>query len=179
MTSDKIATNAITANKISANAVTAGKIAANSIIAGDGVIAALAVQTLMLANQAVTFPISASNSSPATLTGTASPGSTRVLSSVTYTASGAPVFLLGSYYGSSALNSQGVTLRIRRNGTVLIGYDMLETGSSANAPPFIFDWSDTPPAGTVTYDLVAQVVGNGNPASLHTRSRIFTLETKK
>jgi hypothetical protein len=69
ITAANIASGTITATQIAASTITGGNIAAGAITATNGIIANLAVNTLQLANNAVTIPVGATASgSPASCT---------------------------------------------------------------------------------------------------------------
>jgi len=173
----------VTAGQLAANSVVAGKIAANAIVADDGVIGALAVKTLQIANQAVTIPVSVSQSGAYGPTNPSfdSPGT---IISLSFVSTGAPVFIIAGIQAQANLGSGSFWnpgVRIRRVGAVgtLAGPYMngpVSTFSSGSYQQgMAVSMSDTPGAGTVTYEL--QFASSVN-ATL-TGGSMFALETKK
>ncbi len=174
----------VTADQLAANSVVAGKIAANAIVAGDGVIGALAVQTLQLANQAVTIPVSVSAIGPF---GVALNGWTNIIS-LTFQSSGAPVWIHAQcrFNGNAGeefllcanqmriirngANGQFVTNETRAYMTSTFGvFGVLGTNNHA--------FSDVPGAGSVTYTLQCGWTGQFQTSVSHIT--MFAIETKK
>jgi hypothetical protein len=175
----------VTGAKIANLAVTQGKIA--NLAVTEGKIANLAVDTLKIADRAVTLPNSAFTSSEISVDD--NDGLVNV-QTLTYTATGQPVNISAScyYYGESDDDTDDdVQLRFRiLRGTTLIGaitpinIYRWDFGSQKSVAPFAISVIDTPPAGSVTYKLVADVpsVQNNPNCKVGNRS-LVTLEVKK
>jgi len=173
----------VTANQLAANSVVAGKIAANSIIAGDGVIGALAVQTVQIANQAVTIPVST------TWTGPQSTSSSVVnLFSLSFVSTGAPVMIMAAVRANRSLSTFDYfapQMRIVRNGADgqrignSVQFPIVNAGADVGTvrPGLVIFMADVPGAGPVTYTIQAGSA-SGDSTSFDFGSA-FAIETKK
>lgn len=188
ITAAKIQAGAIGASEIAANAVTASKILANTVDASKirldnstitsqtiggvptVVIKNLGVNTLKIANQAVTIPSSATTAGNIT---TGFPGETTV-QTVTWTSSGAPTTAACSCVcRSGGAGASTFILRVYLDG-VLIKSQAAQTSPLHTAAAFIFTF--TPAAGSRT--LVFKT--GGQFAACKTNSRaMLIIETKK
>jgi hypothetical protein len=204
ITADKILAGAVTAAKVSTNEVIAfsanikdGVIQTAKI--GDAQISTakigdLQVSTLKIANNAVTIPVSAYTAGVISFGGTLNAWTT--VQSATITSSGSPIFISTSFNpnilpdtGSTA-GGAPVRVRLLRGATTIYQADMTCSsfldGSGVNYAHviqsiFAFNISDTPGAGTFTYDLQfarVQTLGSFFTAEVYNRS-ILLLETKK
>lgn len=151
---------------------------------GTAQIGNLAVDTLQIANQAVTFPVSAYTA------GSNTPGTNgtwTVVQSVTITTTGAPVIVIAGMlmnYNAFA-NSTGVDGRIRRGSTTLATLhlgSMRKVATAVSVDLFGCEdvmtfpaYRDTPAAGTYTYTLE---IFNSNSATASERS-LLCMEIKK
>jgi hypothetical protein len=147
---------------------------------------ALAVDTLYLANQAVTIPVSAFTSSSIAINSTSV---WATLQSLAFTSTGAPVFITCStsvYSGGGG--PFGVKFRIRRfksgaSTTVLTTDQGASNGGSAifanRVEPRTLAVSDTPGAGAVTYYFEALRVPDNNTGMVGYSNSMLALEVKK
>jgi len=177
-----ILASSVTTGKLAANSVVAGKIAANAIVAGDGVIGSLAVQTLQLANQAVTIPTQVSFTGP---TGNIS-GATDLFS-LAFVSTGAPVFVIATVVARRNMSSNDAwmpNIRIRRTGangaivstplqTWVSGLGINLGNTQVGLVAMI---ADTPGAGNVVYTVQG---GSGFNSCVFQNGAMFALETKK
>lgn len=158
-----------------ANGTFAGSLsAASGTFAGSLTAGAVnAVNTINLAGQAVTIPVSAytegslSNSSSAEQT----------IQTAAITSSGAPITIIASFTtiaGDGFGGSTSTEIRLRRNGTQIAYSKIWSTGSEF---PFAATYRDTPGAGSVTYTLTV-VQNTASGTSTQSRS-IILLETKR
>lgn len=162
---------------ILAASITAGKLAANSIVAGDGVIGALAVDTLQIADQAVTIPTAAYTSG-----GTSVGGSFSTVQSITVNSTGAPILLTGSLsMASSLVSTLGAgAVRLTRGATVVSASYTVPRGFVSVTDYEVrgtvaFQLVDTPGAGTFTYNLQASC----SVSAIVTARSLSALEVKK
>lgn len=144
----------------------------------------LAVGTLQIADQAVTFPVSAYT---AALSTAGSPGTWTTVQSVTITTTGAPVLVIAglSLLYNAANSGGGSDIRIRRGSTTLSSMTLSSMSKVATAiADDLFGcedvvtfpaYKDTPSAGTYTYTLE---VFNSNSARASERSMVC-MEVKK
>lgn len=120
------------------------------------------INTLNLAGNAVTTPVSAyTAASMAILSGAAQ--------SLSITTTGQQVFIIGTVMVETSTASAAVQLR--RNGNPLMTAQMLASSKYLNT----LQISDTPPAGTHTYELFI----NGSGACTIDSRSLFALETKR
>lgn len=164
----------------------------------------LQVETLKIGNNAVTVPTGAYTTSSANLPLN---GGSTTLQTLTYTSSGASVYIaftaVISYYASLRSPGSGGTffpfnqswqILLYRNGSLIL----TNFAFSLNSPDLVssikgsntlaVSFSDTPSAGSVTYDVVIQETtssgqvgytgAGGNYYYVYNRN-LFTLETKK
>ena len=209
LNADKITAGSIAAARIAANTIDASKLRLdNSTIASQNIngiptviIKDLGVGTLKIQDQAVTFPVASQNTQDRSRTslvagismaslGSADSGGRYTLSSVTVTASGAPIEILATYSAQGFQNSYNAKAFIFRGSTQLYvtSWEAHWTpqGYSVHGP---FVIQDIPSAGTYTYSLKIQFgtalggfrnSGSGTQYNeIITRSFIRTLETKK
>jgi hypothetical protein len=159
ITTAKIATVAITTALIADLAVTTAKI--------DD----LQVTTLKIGNNAVTIPTTAYTDGSVTIgTGATS------LQSVTFTATGAPVFV---HACAAVTNSSGAAdkyvWRIRKDGADFIVGNSVDIPNNNNQV-LSFSCADTPSAGSHTYAFLMHCGGGALTA---TKRSMLTLECKK
>jgi hypothetical protein len=174
-----IYTNTITANQIAANSITAASgIIANAAIT-NAKIADLAVDTLKLAEQAVTIPVASYTAAWASV-GTA----WTTVQSATIVSTGAPIVVTAALVVN--LKSNGLDevihmkVRILKGGSVIWGDEVMvrswaynEVQSSVSIPLI-----NTPGSGSTTYTL--QVIYSGGVGTCSVGSRSITLlEVKK
>ena len=173
-----MAADAIWAGNIKAGEVQAGHMSANSITAGNGAIANLAVDTLQIANSAVTLPVSTSATNLVTYSTGGLVGTTQTVDviSATIVNPGIPILVMLTFQGQSANGSvtgfatadplagtASIKLEILRNGAVIIllGSESLGSGSPSQVIfPNGMSFIDSPGAGTFTYTVRA----TGSPA---------------
>lgn len=130
-----------------------------------------AVNTINLAGQAITIPSSAYTAGET--------GNTVgvVVQTVSFTSSGAPVFITGTFVGLTGTG--GMRLELRRNGTPI--YTAYTSGppNSRNTPTCAL--KDTPGAGAVTYTLYAAIESiDGNTGVMNISHRsLMCLEVKR
>lgn len=132
----------------------------------------LAVDTLQVANNAITIPLSAYTAGDASLTS----GSAQSVQSLTINSTGAPI-QVHSYvvlYKSGTLNSASVTVDLRRDGSTIYTYNTQIFQFYEN--PIIFSFADTPGAGSHTYEIY---VTAGASSWVARKRFIGLLETKK
>lgn len=195
LSADKITSEFLSADRIEANSLNASKlILDNSTIAsqningiptviikdlgvGNAKIGNLAVSTLKIQDQAVTFPNAITTSSTVSFSGTSSGTTFSTIQTLTGTYSGAPVLISGSFAVRSYDDQALMRFRLRRGSTVLF-----TSSSKAVRPspdlfiiPFNFLDSSTT-AGSRTYTLQAYVQDQFGYYSDRT---ISTLEVKK
>ena len=155
---NNIASNTITATQIAAATISASNMAANSITAANAAIGNAAVNTLQIAGQAVTIPLSAYTSSATSL-------NNNTIQSITYTSTGAPVIISSSFtYSSSNLIDWGkINVSILRNGIVVYSSAERFLIPNTGGNPLGF-WSgsitDTPGPGLVTYSIYTTLQNN-------------------
>ena len=209
LNADKITAGTISANRIGTNTIDASKIRLdNSTITSQNIggvptviIKDLGVGTLKIQDQAVTFPAASQNTQNRSRTslvagismaslGSADSGGRYTLSSVTVTATGAPIEVLATYSAQGFQNSYNAKAFLFRGSTQLYvsSWEAHWTpqGYSVHGP---FVVQDNPSAGTYTYSLKIEFgtalggfrnSGTGTQYNeIITRSYIRTLETKK
>lgn len=183
LSADRIAANSLSGGKITAGTVSADRLAARTITAESGVIADLAVDTLQLANQAVTIPVSVYSSAYIEVP----VGTGFVAQTCSIDSTGAPILVIGSVTAYVPISTSGVStgyLQLVRDGSTVVGsqtYDALPTDAvSGNyGVPLTVLCVDTPGAGHHTYSLVLTMY-NATTTSGHTGNRTLALlETKK
>jgi predicted phage tail protein len=148
-------------------------------------ISSLAVDSLQIANNAVTIPAAAYTA------GTITASSSTVIQTLTYTSSGAPVSIsagcqvntsYGAYSvsGSTTYDSCTVSMSIYRDGTLLvtIGGVFFQAQATPSAALTLPDVTDNPGAGTHTYTITIAGSSTHNTHSASSRS-LSILETKK
>lgn len=141
-----------------------GEMSLGGKLVGEINIQDLAVSTLKIANNAVTIPVSSYLTSVATVSGQTT------VRSITFTSTGAPIFLFGSA-GVAGVNAPGSTLAIYRGSTLISGEVSYLDPSIMNVLA-----ADTPGAGSVTYNLVV----TPSYASVYVSYKLLmALETKK
>ena len=209
LSADKLTAGTISADLIGTNSINASKLRLdNSTITSQDIsgiptviIKDLGVGTLKIQDQAVTFPAVSQNTQNRSRTslvggismaslGSADSGGRYTLSSVTVTATGAPIEVLATYSAQGFQNSYNAKAFIFRGSTQLYvtSWEAHWTpqGYSVHGP---FVIQDNPSAGTYTYSLKIQFgtalggfrnSGSGTQYNeIITRSYIRTLETKK
>lgn len=187
----KITTGSITASQIAANSISADRISSYNLTAvnasiqsgmitnamignaqiNNAKIANLSVDTIKIADQAVTIPFSVLNTSSVTVN-----SAYVTVASVSTVSSGAPTTLTFSC-NLSAGSLRFITARVIRNGTVLYDAPTTSVGQSAGQyGNLIFVLKDIPPAGTNTYvfDLYSSA-----SSTVATYASIIGLEVKK
>ena len=180
-----IADAAITSAKIGSAAVGSAQIADASITSAKIGIAAITtakigdaqVNTLQLAGQAVTIPTSAYTDGAIQLSGGASG---TLVQSVSFTSSGAPVYLAYDFFASATGTNQGtvtLNLQIKRGSTVIRSIVVASSPSISNYISGAF--SDTPGEGVVTYQILIVVSSVFSFTGSVSKRSLFTLETKR
>jgi hypothetical protein len=192
MSGNRIAVNTLSGNRLVANTVTAEKMAAGTITAASGVIADAtigtaqiqnlavtngkiqhaAVDTLHLAGQAVTIPVSSYTSGIMYQ----SSSSWATAQSATIASTGAPIAIIASLsFKESGNGTRFYKARIRRGGTVIFempAFEPIVTGET-----FSYSISNTPGAGSYTYYIQTSISANTN-IQISARSLVL-LETKR
>ncbi len=168
--------------------IEAQSLKANTVMVNTGNIASLAVDTLQIANQAVTIPVGAY---------TAASTSTNPVQSATITSTGAPILITVSglfgggftnlYSSSAGTVSGSAGWRVKRGVTTVFDSGYIVTwstyisaggyGSASATDACSLSFIDTPGAGSVTYTVEIYDTGSG-AASASLRS-ITLLEVKK
>lgn len=177
-----IVDGSITANAIAANSITAEKVGANQIISseanlGNAVVTnakihALAVDTIKIADQAVTIPVSAFSSSASLST------SFSTIISCAINSSGAPI-LVGFSFSTAIADFQSFDVQLLVNGSILFtqskiaGFDVID---SSVRQPYSYNYVHTPGVGSFTYSVEVKRSGGSSPAENIT---MYLLETKK
>jgi hypothetical protein len=179
LSADKITSGFISATRIQANTIDASKIRLDNSTITSGtvngvpntvIIKSLGVDTLQLADQAVTIPSSATTAGNIT---TGFPGMTTV-QTVTWTSSGAPTTAACSCVcQSGGAGASSFVLRVYLDG-VLIKGQAAQTSPLHTAAAFIFTF--TPTAGSRT--LVFKTMGQFAADKTNSRSMLI-IETKK
>jgi len=174
----RIGANSITATHIAANAVDTDELAAGAITAGSGIIADLAVDTLQIADQAVTFSNAAVKDTNQTSNGD--------YLTLTFTTTGAPIFVsvVCHMYNNTLFEAtpQG-TVKATFYREFPAGSNRVElrsfSSSGTRYPLVVFSVLDTQSAGSVRYIChFTQPLGADNSGNMNFAS-IFALETKK
>jgi hypothetical protein len=132
-----------------------------------------AVNTINIANQAVTIPVSVSTASSIVISSTAYV----TVQSISYVSTGAPVFLMFAHQVSGTTYNRMWTRVIRDDNTVL--YEKLNFGAAGSAPFDCAFVNDTPSAGTRTYTMQCardSLTSNSNSVI---QRQMFLIETKK
>jgi hypothetical protein len=111
-----------------------------------------AVNTINIAGNAVTIPSSAY---AAAATGYSDGGT--LLQSVSFTSSGAPVYVSGFHMASGDANNAGVTTRIYRDGILVSSTGTSGTTNSIHTGTISF--TETPGAGYHTYEMYGYAKG--------------------
>ena len=138
-------------------------------------IADLAVDSLQIANQAVTIPNSSGLEADQTVTRASGWISIR---DVEHVASGAPIeIMVAAHLRGSTSSTLGYLLQVTRGATVIFDSNMLYCPGS-NGVLTSFALKDEPAAGTYTYHFKVQV-GFGTGNIIASDRYIRTLETKK
>lgn len=163
ITAGQIASNTITATQIASGTITADRMVSKTITAASGIIGDLAVDTLQIAGNAVTIPISTFTNGPTSVPTGATP---ITIQSATINSTGAPILV-----SVSALANSAVFWQITRDGVVL--YD---TWNIAGIQMMSASILDTPGSGLHTYRLNAR---SGFSAFNVYNMCIYLLETKK
>ena len=195
LNADKITAGSIAAARISANSIDASKLRLdNSTITsqtiggvptviikdlgvGNAKIANLAVSTLKIQNQAVTFPNAITTSSTVTFAGTSSGTTFSTIQTLTGTYSGAPVLISGTFAVRSYDDQALMRFRLRRGSTVLFTSSTKAVRPSPETVFVPFNFLDTSTStGSRTYTLQAYVQDQYGYYSDRT---IATLEVKK
>ena len=195
LNADKITAGSIAAARISANSIDASKLRLdNSTITsqtiggvptviikdlgvGNAKIANLAVSTLKIQNQAVTFPNAITTSSTVTFAGTSSGTTFSTIQTLTGTYSGAPVLISGTFAVRSYDDQALMRFRLRRGSTVLFTSSTKAVRPSPETVFIPFNFLDSSTAsGSRTYTLQAYVQDQYGYYSDRT---IATLEVKK
>ena len=187
----KITTGSITASQIAANSISADRISSYNLTAvnasiqngmitnamiGDAQInnakiANLSVNTIKIADQAVTIPFSVLNTASVTVN-----SEYVTVASISTVSSGAPTTLTFSC-NLSAGSLRAITARVIRNGTVLYDAPTTSVGQSAGQyGNLIFVLKDIPPVGTNTYVFDLYSTASNTTA---TYASIIGLEVKK
>jgi hypothetical protein len=182
ITTAKIGDAQISTAKIADAAISSAKIGDAQVLTAK--IGDLQVNTVKLANQAVTIPSSAYTAANASF---ASPNTWVAVQTVSFTSTGAPVYVSGLLTASTrtATANSGnswIEARITRNGSLI--YESKGVSAYTNvdiACTISCAVSDTPGAISVTYVLEARVTGSnpGTAASIVSQRSLFALETKK
>jgi hypothetical protein len=165
--------NALNANKITAGTLSSSRLFLDGVtIDTDGsgrvIIKNLGVDTLQIKGNAVTVPSSAFTAAAVNAPTTAQ--------SVSWTASGATVFIAASWTqnGSGNAGNYGGTVYLKYGGTTL--WSQSFNGSNGQAVQRAANISFVPSAGTATITL--ESVGYDGTYTMSNRS-LFALETKK
>lgn len=169
ITGAKIADAAIGSAKIADAAIISAKIADLAVTTAK--IEDLNVTTLKIQDQAVTIPVSAYT---AGLVSLLSGGGVYDLQEASIVSTGAPVFVLISFYAGSAASAL-FTFEVLRGATVIHTAPTLCTPASGSGNMTVcYSFTDTPGAGPHTYKVRA----SGNGVGVAMRS-ILLLEVKK
>jgi hypothetical protein len=165
--------NALNANKITAGTLSSSRLFLDGVTidtdgAGRVIIKNLGVDTLQIKGNAVTVPSSAFTAAAVNAPTTAQ--------SVSWTASGATVFIAASWTqnGSGNAGNYGGTVYLKYGGTTL--WSQSFNGSNGQAVQRAANISFVPSAGTATITL--ESVGYDGTYTMSNRS-LFALETKK
>ena len=172
--SAQIGSAAVGSAQISDAAITNAKISDAAIT--NAKIGNAAVDTLQLAGQAVTIPTSAYTDGSIV----ASYGSTATIQQVSFTSSGAPVYISYDFYATATgLNQANVTLSLTvyRNSTLIRSISAAE--GSAISEYISGSFTDVPNAGNVTYYLKAAATSVNSVSATLSKRSLFTLETKR
>ena len=195
LNADKITAGFISANRIDSNSITASKLVLdNSTITsqniggvptviikdlgvGNAKIQNLAVSTLKIRDQAVTFPVSDITVADQTLT---QGGGYQTVQTVTHVSTGAPIEIGVGFRARSQTGSSGrlAIFGIFRGSTQIFnsGHFYIP-GVNGAVQAFLF--SETPSAGTYTYTLKVFPSALGTSNLLISNAYLRTLETKK
>lgn len=170
-----IVDGSITAAKIVAGTITTGLIAAGAITAASGIIADLAVETIKIADNAVTIPASAYTGGAVSVT---TVGVEVDLQSVTITRAGLPTFILfNCRFAGSAGYSEAI-FRVYR-GATLIHSISAGNGPSGAAQSQTLMFTDTNTgSGSTTYTVKAEDNGAFGDSSISQRS-LYVHQFKK
>ena len=177
ITASQIASNTITAGQIAASAITASEVGANEIIANTAniknavitgaKIGNAEVDTLQIAGNAVTIPVSAYSSSSNSFSG-------ENILSASITSTGGPIHVVGSLYCISVDSGAYFTMQLRRGSTVLMNA-VKDRGDNGRVVCCLTA-ATTPGAGTYTFYIYVSV--SSGTAVAYGRS-LLLLEAKK
>lgn len=190
ITAAKIVAATITNVQIAKGTITFAEIAtatiqqaniANAAI-GNAQIQNAAVGTLTIAGNAVTVPTSAFTAAATTV----ATNTTQIVQSVTFTASGGPVFIsyaqVTTLQGAGTTGTGTVTFTMQRNGNTIYSAPPGRTGGASYLD--CFHINDVPPAGPVTYTVFVAYVQTSSTLGLISNcfcgaKSLFSIETKR
>lgn len=158
---ENIVARSITAAKLSTTELITVSAQIKDAIITTAKIGDLQVETIKIAGNAVTVPVSAYTQAGINIS------SPVTVQSLIITTSGAPVQIFFSFLNTAT----SCTFRLTRNGADLIPSSTLTGGGLVS-----FSIGDAPAAGTYTYDLIAQGTGTAPLALLRS---LIAIETKK
>ncbi len=175
ITGGLIAANTIAGSNIIGGTITAAQMQTGTITAASGILGNASVNTLQLAGQAVTIPVSGQNPSSIGITTTE-----QTILSLTISSSGAPITVqFGCPFAASTnTGTVGVTVKIYVDSTVLLTTTVYVAASGVGSiANFVSSpLQSTPGAGSHTYKMTAYASNTGVISFVASG---YLLETKK